>query len=374
MWLLAVAFYLGYEMQLFKEIASQQWQDWHWQRTHSLTSLGQVWEILSLPPEELASRQAVQTRYPLQITPYYLSLAQSNNLNDPILQQCLPNPAELQNNGGEPDALDEERRSPVPRLVHRYPDRALFITGNYCAVHCRHCMRKRHWCLEMGIPSRNEIQTVAAYLRSQPALHEVLISGGDPLLLPEETLAEIIAEFSAVPNIERLRFGSRLPVTLPQRLTKDFCQLLASGKTAWLATHFNHAQELTAEAAQAADNLLRAGIPVLNQTVLLKGINDTPETLGELLLGLLRIKIKPYYLFHGDPIEGTTHFRTGVQKGLELLDALRGRISGLALPAYAFDLPHGAGKIRLEPNVTLGKNAQGQVLYRNYEGLAVPYF
>ncbi len=226
----------------------------------------------------------------------------------------------------------------------------------------------------MGSPSRSEIKAAAEYMRHQPGLREVLISGGDPLLLPETVLAEIIAEFSAVENIQTLRFGSRLPVTLPQRLDPDFCRLLASGKPAWLATHFNHARELTPEAAQAADNLLRAGIPVVNQTVLLKGINDTPEALSALLLGLLRLKIKPYYLFHGDPIAGTMHFRTGVEKGLELLDALRGRISGLALPAYAFDLPHGAGKIRLEPDVTLGKNSAGEVIYRNYAGLAVPYF
>ncbi len=361
-------------MQFFPDTSLSQWQDWRWQRANSLTSLEELGRLLALPSEAVVARQAAQQRYPLLVTPYYLSLAGSRDLADPILRQCLPDPAELQNEVGEPDALAEESNSPVPRLVHRYPDRALFITGNYCAVHCRHCMRKRHWCQAMGLPSRAEISAVVDYLRRHSEIREVLISGGDPLLLPEEILAAIIAEFSAVSNIEHLRFGSRLPVTLPQRLDQDFCRLLASGKTAWLATHFNHAQELTPEAAQAADNLLRAGIPVVNQTVLLKGINDTPEALGELLRGLLRLKIKPYYLFHGDPISGTTHFRTGVEKGLELLAALRGRISGLALPAYAFDLPHGAGKIRLEPEVSLGRNAAGQVVYRNYEGLAVPYF
>jgi lysine 2,3-aminomutase len=361
-------------MHFFPGITPEQWQDWRWQRTNSLTSLEELQQRLALPADSLAGRQATQQRYPLLVTPYYLSLAESNDCHDPILRQCLPDPAELQDGPGEPDALAEERSSPVPRLVHRYPDRALFITGNYCAVHCRHCMRKRHWSLDMGSPSRSEIKAAAEYMRHQPGLREVLISGGDPLLLPETVLAEIIAEFSAVENIQTLRFGSRLPVTLPQRLEPDFCRLLASGKPAWLATHFNHARELTPEAAQAADNLLRAGIPVVNQTVLLKGINDTPEALSALLLGLLRLKIKPYYLFHGDPIAGTMHFRTGVEKGLELLDALRGRISGLALPAYAFDLPHGAGKIRLEPDVTLGKNSAGEVIYRNYAGLAVPYF
>ncbi len=353
--------------------AGDNWQNWLWQLKNQIRTPEQLAEIITLPEETLSTIRKVHARYPLQITPYYLSLAQQTTLDDPILRQCLPDPEELCENAGSPDALDEKRCSPVPRLVHRYPDRVLFITGNYCAVHCRHCMRKRHWEVNMGAPSSDEIKAAANYLEHHPQIREVLISGGDPLLLPEEKLGEIIQAFSAVSSIEMLRFGSRVPVALPQRLTPEFCRLLASGKPAWLAAHFNHAQELTPEAALAADNLLKAGIPVVNQTVLLKGVNDSVEALRSLFTGLLRLKIKPYYLFHGDPIQGTMHFRTGVEKGLELLDALRGKISGLALPAYAFDLPAGAGKIRLEPNITLDQNNAGQTIYRSYQGLEIPY-
>ncbi len=353
--------------------AGENWQNWRWQLKNQIRTPEQLLKIIPLPEEALSAIRKVHARYPLQITPYYLSLALKASLDDPILRQCLPEPDELQDDQGRPDALDEERCCPIPRLVHRYPDRVLYITGNYCAVHCRHCMRKRHWEVNMGAPSSEEIKNAANYLERHPQIREVLISGGDPLLLPEDKLAEIIQAFSAVPSIEMLRFGSRVPVALPQRLTPEFCRLLASGKPAWLAAHFNHAQELTPEAALAAENLLKAGIPMVNQTVLLKGINDSVEALRNLFTGLLRLKIKPYYLFHGDPIQGTMHFRTGVNKGLELLDALRGNISGMALPSYAFDLPGGAGKIRLEPDMTKGKDPKGHTIYRSFEGREIPY-
>jgi lysine 2,3-aminomutase len=358
----------------YKEVAGEDWHNWRWQLKNQIRHPTDLAAMLRLPQETLSDIARVNARYPLRITPYYLSLAETASLDDPILRQCLPNLAELdEDNGGAPDALDEQGSSPLPNLVHRYPDRALFITGNFCAVHCRHCMRKRHWEAQMLPPSSAEIEAVATYLENHAGVREVLISGGDPLLLSEGKLEEIIQSFSAVSSLQTLRFGSRVPTVLPQRMTTEFCRLLASGKPAWLATHFNHARELTAEAAKAADNLLRAGIPVVNQSVLLKGVNDSVEALGDLFTGLLRLKIKPYYLFHGDPIQGTMHFRTGVEKGLEILDALRGKISGLALPAYAFDLPGGAGKIRLEPNVRLGKNAQGSTVYRSYQGLEIPY-
>ncbi|NMA42447.1 MAG: KamA family radical SAM protein [Oligosphaeraceae bacterium] len=353
---------------------STRWSDWRWQLKNQIRSSSELAQIVPLAPERLAEITAVEQVYPLRISPYYLSLAQSSNPDDPILRQCLPDGAELLLNDGQPDALAEETHSPVPRLVHRYADRALYISNKHCAVHCRHCMRKRHWCSEMASqPSNEEIAQAQKYLREHPELREILISGGDPLLLPENKLHQLIEAFSAVPNIEILRFGSRLPATLPQRFTPRFCRLLASGKPAWLVSHFNHPSELTIEAAQAVEHLLQAGIPVLNQTVLLKGINDNAETLKKLFTGLLRLKIKPYYLFHADPIQGCMHFRTGLQKGLEILDALRGRISGMALPHYAFDLPQGEGKIRLEPDVKANLDPEGRQLYRSYQGKCIAY-
>ncbi len=358
----------------YMKVVGADWQSWRWQLQNQIRQPSELAELLDLSRETLVAIEKVHARYPLRITPYYLSLAKTASLDDPILRQCLPDLAELDEaNCGAPDALNEQGSSPLPNLVHRYPDRVLFITGNFCAAHCRHCMRKRHWEVQMPPPSSAEIKAVAAYLQSKPGIREVLISGGDPLLLADDKLEEIIHAFSAVPSLQTLRFGSRVPTVLPQRLTAEFCRLLASGKATWLATHFNHARELTVEAADAANNLLRAGIPVVNQSVLLKGVNDSVEALGDLFTGLLRLKIKPYYLFHGDPIQGTMHFRTGVNKGLELLDALRGNISGLALPSYAFDLPGGAGKIRLEPNITLGQDNAGNAIYRSYQGLEIPY-
>lgn len=352
-----------------------QWSDWQWQLQHSCHSVKDIATLLNLPPEHFGDLQEVEKRYSVFVTPYYLSLAAKADAADPILQQCLPHPAELiQQPGDAPDALDELRCSPVERLVHRYPDRALFVTGNRCAIHCRHCMRKRDWCHAMAPVDESLLQRACDYLRHTPQVREVLISGGDPLMLPEEELQLIIDAFSSVPSIEMLRIGTRVPVVLPQRITPRLAAILASGKTTWVATHFNHPLELTPAAASAAEILVRNGISLVNQSVLLKGINDDADTLGRLFTGLLKIRIKPYYLFHGDPIAGTTHFRTGVQKGLDIMNQLRGRISGMALPAFAFDLPHGAGKIRLQPEHSLGvDSATGAQIYPSYQGEAIPY-
>lgn len=356
-----------------KKNAAANWNDWRWQLCETIDSPEKIREYLNLSPEELAEIIEVHKKFPLKISLYYLSLAQSKSLQDPILRQCIPSLQEIEQDNGSLDALGEENSSPVPCLVHRYPDRALFISTNYCSTHCRHCMRKRRW--NADITSKEELYKAAEYIAQTSEIREVLISGGDPLLLPEEKLSEIIEVFSSLDNIEILRIGSRLPVVLPQRFTKDFCQLLAkSKKPIWLATHFNHPQELTAEAAQAIDNLLKQGIPCINQTVLLKGVNDDAQILAKLFTGLLKIKVKPYYLFHGDPISSAMHFRTGVEKGLQIMDELRGRVSGLALPAFAIDLPNGKGKIRLEPDTVLEKDDKGNAYYKNYQGEKVYYF
>lgn len=351
-----------------------QWGDWRWQVAHAVRNVHQVEELLGLRSGSLAYLSSAAARYPLFATPYYLSLAKSADLSDPVLRQCLPDNAELtEQAGGEPDALAEEACSPVSRLVHRYPDRVLYVTGNFCAVRCRHCLRKRDWERQVAPPSEDELALAADYLRKHTEVREVLISGGDPLMLPEESLRQIVAAFSAVPSIEMLRFGSRVPVVLPQRVTPQLAQILAGGKPAWLATHFNHPQELTAEAAAAADTLLRHGIGLVNQSVLLKGVNDSADCLGRLFTGLLRMHVKPYYLFHGDPITGAMHFRTGIKAGLALMDQLRGKISGMALPAFAFDLPGGAGKIRLQPEHILRCEADGTPVFMSYDGRETAY-
>ena len=353
-----------------------QWADWRWQVANAIRTLDDLAAAVGLPSHEVEARRAAAKRYPVFTTPYYLSLAQSPSVDDPIIRQVLPDALEVDaeaQRGGDPDALDEIRCSPVPRLIHRYPDRAVLITGNLCAVHCRHCLRKRDWSVPLAAPTDAELDAICSYLTERQEVREILVSGGDPLMLPEEALTKIVARLSAIPSIDVLRFGTRVPVALPQKVSPRLASILGSGKTAWVATHFNHSAELTPQVAEAVRILLRYWIPVVNQSVLLKGVNDDAAVLGKLFTDLLKWRIKPYYLFHGDPIEGAMHFRTGVEAGLALMDQLRGRVSGLALPAFAFDLPHGAGKIRLQPERQTGEAADGTPLYTSYKGEQIAY-
>ncbi len=361
--------------RLYSEIPATDWADWQWQLRHAVAAGDDLAQQLGLSDHWQRSCAEALRRYPPMATPYYLSLAHSASPDDPILRQCLPHPDELHDApDARPDPLAEEQSSPVPRLVHRYRDRALFLCCSTCAVRCRHCMRKRHWHDALPPPSAAELAAAVDYLREHREVREVLLSGGDPLTLSDDVLGGILDAFAAVPQLEVLRIGTRVPVTLPQRITADLCAMLAqSPKTLWIATHFNHPWELSNEAATAADRLLKAGVPLVNQSVLLRGINDDAETLRLLFTGLLKIKIKPYYLFHGDPVAGTTHFRTGIRKGLEIMDQLRGNTSGLALPAFAIDLPDAGGKIRLEPDCAAGCDSEGAPLFRSYNGNIVPY-
>jgi len=339
-----------------------------------LTTPSAIAARLALSAEDLRGLEAAHQVYPLRVTEYYLSLARSASLADPILRQCLPHPDEISpeiQGDGEPDPLAEEACLVAPRTVHRYPDRVLFVCNNCCATRCRHCLRKRHWELTMPPPTDGELDQAVAYLTAHPEVREVLVSGGDPLMMPPDALRHILARLSTPQSIEILRVGTRVPVTDPERLSTAHLEALRGcGKPVWVATHFNHPWELTPEAGEAVARLVDGGIPVVNQAVLLRGVNDNPETLRELFTGLLRLRIKPYYLFHGDPVQGAMHFRTGIDQGLALLDALRGRVSGLALPAFAFDLPGGKGKIRLEAEDVISRHPD---VFRSYEGQVVEY-
>lgn len=350
-------------------VGEAEWGDWRWQLRHS----GEAWGRLSACGLGGGGREEAQRRYPAQCTPYYLSLAASASPDDPVLRQVLPDPAELSGDGEE-DPFAEEAHCGVPRLVHRYRDRALFLTTGDCAAHCRHCMRKRNWGELPGAPSAEALAAAAGYVRSHPEIREILVSGGDPLTLSDGELERVLSAFAAIPHVETLRVGSRLPAVLPQRLTEGLAAVLGGvGKAVFLACHFNHPRELTEAAAAGVLRLLRAGVPSVCQSVLLRGVNDDPETLRELLTGLLRIRVKPYCLFHGDPIRGTMHFRTGIARGLELMGALRGHVSGLAMPAFAFDLPQGGGKVRLEPGDAPRRAPDGAPVFRSFEGRDIPY-
>jgi len=331
------------------ESKSPEWRRWQWQLANAVRDVGPLIDRLALSPEEQCVVKRTAQRYPVLVTPYYLSLVKEWDLHDPILRQCFPDGRELAE-GDSPDPLAEERDSAIPHLIHRYPDRALLICTNTCAIHCRHCMRKRYWGMGDRTLSPTEISRAVEYVKANPEIREVILSGGDPLLLPEALLLDMLDRFRRIPHIELIRLGSRVPTVLPQRLTQQFCAALGQFSPLWLATHFNHPGELTPASQAAAENLLRAGIPVVNQTVLLKGINDDPDTMGELCQALLRQRIKPYYLFHGDPVAGTMHFRTGLRRGKEIMAQLLKRMSGLAVPHFAYDLPDGAGKVRLLPD------------------------
>ena len=346
--------------------------DWHWQLSHAITTPEGLAGLPGYRPPTKGVL-ACARRYPMLVTPFYLSLAKSASPDDPVIRQCLPRPEEC-DDGAERDPLGEHEASPVHRLVHRYYDRALFLTCGSCAVHCRHCMRKRVWEIPLAPPTDDELAECTAYLRKHPEVREVLISGGDPLTLEDDEIERVLGAFASVPSIEMLRIGSRTLVALPQRYTERLCSLLGKcGKTVWLASHFNHPQELSRGAEEAVLRLMQHGIAVVNQTVLLKGVNDDAETLARLFTGLLRIRIKPYYLFHGDPVQGTICFRTGIDAGVEIMSQLRKRISGMALPAFAIDLPKGGGKVRLEPDSFAGWGTDGCRMYFNLDGLSIPY-
>lgn len=331
---------------------------WQWQMQNALRTPEQFADFFHWGEKELATIRSTAEIYPMLATPFYASLAKSNSLDDPVVAQCVAQPRELEDaDTTDPDPLGEGASSPLPRLVHRYPDRALFLTCGVCAVHCRHCMRKRVWETPLGAPTDQELKQVTQYLTSHPEVREVLISGGDPMLLDDAHIKRVLDAFASVPTLEMLRIGTRTVVALPQRFTPELCAIFEQcPKTIWIATHFNHPYEISQEAATAVKRLMAAGVPVVNQCVLLKGINDNADTLGTLFTKLLAIRIKPYYLFHGDPIKGTTCFRTGVQAGLDIMAKLRNTISGMAVPTFAFDLPHGGGKIRLEPDFTAPSN------------------
>lgn len=303
----------------------------------------------------------VTLKYPFKNSNYYNSLINKDNLpNDPIFRQVYPDIKELNENTvyTDHDPLNEDMQMPVPNLIHRYKDRAVLLTTNACAVHCRFCLRKRKWNsnLTQTKLSNNELKEVCQYLKDTPAIQEILISGGDPLMLTNYELKNIINSLIEVKSIKILRLGSRIPVVLPERIDEELVEILSSVNGLWFATHFNHPNELTEKSLDACIRLIKSGVPILNQTVLLKGINDQVGILEELFTKLATNRIKPHYLFHIDPVQGNEHFATGINKGLELIDELRNRISSILTPVFAIDLPKGGGKVHLHPDYNLGKD------------------
>jgi len=310
-------------------------------------------------------QQRVARRYPYRVSDHYASLISS--VGDAIWRQCIPDPAELEDTSQDPDPLSEKILSPVPGLIHRYPDRVVLLVSNRCAVYCRFCMRKRHVGADTDLPSSTEsFQRALEYIQGRPEIRDVILSGGDPLMLTDESLQNILCRLRAITHVKIIRIGSRMPVTFPERITPELCSILKRHHPLYINTHFNHPLEITTESSRACGLLADAGIPLGNQTVLLRGVNDDVSVMRDLMTGLLDIRVRPYYIHHMDLIQGTAHFRTTVAKGLEIIRSLRGHVSGLAVPHYVIDLPNGKGKVALVPEDV--ERVGDQLYLTNYQG------
>jgi len=316
---------------------------------------------------------SVMAKYPMAITPYYASLIRSADNRDPIFQMCVPQAEELIDPPFlTPDPLEECHDMPVPGMVHRYPDRALVIATTMCSTYCRHCTRKRIAGTRETSITKRRLEQIAAYLREHPQISDVIVSGGDPLTMNTEHLEMVLSSLRAVPSVQIIRIGSRVPVVLPMRITDELCQMIRKYHPVWINTHFNHPQELTPESMEACRRLADAGVPLGNQSVLLRGINDNPRIIEQLCRGLVRNRVRPYYMYQCDLVRGVEHFRTPVTRGMEIMEYLRGRLSGLAIPTFVIDAPHGGGKIPVLPNYVVTQSPTHTVL-RNYEGMLIAY-
>ena len=359
--------------RFFGHIADSTWNDWKWHFRNRITSVDQLTKFIPLTAEEQAQIRLVTKRYPLSITPYYLSLINPDDPEDPVRKQAIPSFYEIALAGmGSEDPLEERRDSVVPGLVHRYPDRALMVLTDICPMFCRHCTRKREWHNGGWVRTAQEIEAMLDYIRAHKTIRDIIISGGDPLTLSTQHLEDIISRLRRIAHVEIIRIGTRFPVVLPQRIDAELCAMLSKYGPIWLNTHFNHYREITPEAAVACDRLLRSGIPVNNQSVLLRGINDTVEIQTKLCQGLLKIKVRPYYLFQCDEVEGTEHLRTPVEVGIRIIEGMRGHTSGLAVPTFVIDLSQGGGKVPLQPDYVLVQTKE-ELLLRNYRGRLFRY-
>src|SRR5438477_8186115 len=361
---------------LWRDVPGPLWDDWRWQSQHAVRSVRQLRDLFPFAPEELEAIGDLEAEYKLAIPPYYFSLIDPHNPNDPIRLQSVTSPLEARNESGYEleDPLEEDKDAPVPGLTHRYPDRALLVTTHVCTMYCRFCTRKRATMVRGGWDaiSRND-ERMVEYVRDHPEIRDVIVSGGDPLTLPQSKLKFFLDNLAAIEHVDVIRIGTRVPVTLPQKLyDQDLIDLLASAGKVWIQTHFNHPREVTPAAARVCLALLKAGMPVNNHSVLLRGVNDSLETMRDLMRALLRIKVRPYYIFHCDPVIGAGHMRTSVWKGMEIMEGLRGHMSGLGIPTYVVDSPHGGGKIPVMPNYVISA-ADDAVVLRNYEGMLVRY-
>jgi lysine 2,3-aminomutase len=349
------------------------WNDWHWQQRERVTRLDQLERVLHVTPDERRAVLETGAEFQMGITPYYAALMDPDDPSCPVRLQSVPTMDETVVSAVDlEDPLAEERDMPTPGITHRYPDRVLFYVTHNCPVYCRHCTRKRKVADPTSAAAKKQIEDSLAYIEKHPEVRDIVISGGDPLSLSDERLDYILGRLRAIPHVEMFRLGTRNVVTLPQRVTDEFVRMLREHHPVYVNTHFNHPKECTAEAFEAARRIADAGCPIGNQMVLLKGVNDDPRIVKELNHKLLLMRIRPYYIYQCDLAKGIGHFRTPVEKGIEIIEALRGHTSGLAVPQFVIDAPNGGGKIPVNPQYVVGREGKRWIL-RNYAGKRYEY-
>lgn len=359
--------------KFFDGVTDEYWDDWKWQFRHRIKTVEELSKILNLDINDQINMTLVAEQYPISITPYYFCLINHDDIKDPIRIQSIPSFDELVSPSYlSADPLEEVRDSAVPGLIHRYKDRALMVITDICPMFCRHCTRKREWRNGNWVRSTEDINRMIDYIRQNREIRDVIISGGDPLTLSTAQLECIIEKIRDISHVEIIRIGSRVPVVLPQRIDDDLCSMLSKYRPIWFNTHFNHVNEITEESALACEMLASHGIPINNQSVLIAGVNDTVSEQIALCQGLLKINVRPYYLFQADEVEGTEHLRTTIETGVGIIAGMRGRTSGLGIPTYIVDLPGGGGKIPIQSDY-LDCVHDNELEFRNYLGKSHVY-
>ena len=361
------------KIPLWENVSEEEWNDWQWQLRNRITTVEELKEIVNLTEEEEEGIKTCLKYLPMAITPHYATLIDPDNPECPIRKQAIPTSLELQTGSNDmEDPLHEEIDSPVPGITHRYPDRVLFLVTDQCSMYCRHCTRRRMAGNTDKTMPRKQINKALNYIKTNPVIRDVLISGGDSLCISDELLEYLLKSLRAIPHVEIIRLGTRTPVVLPQRITPELCDIIKKYHPVWLNTHFNHPSEITPEAKEACYKLANIGVPLGNQSVLLKGINDCHHVIKKLCHELVKIRVRPYYLYQCDLAQGIDHFRTSVSKGIEIIEMLRGHTSGLSVPTFVVDAPGGGGKIPVNPQYLISQSTDKTIL-RNYEGVICVY-
>lgn len=361
------------DIPLWRNVTKEQWNDWKWQIANRITTLDELEQVINLTEDEKKGVMTSLKKLRMAITPYYATLMNPDDYNCPIRRQAVPTINELMISKSESsDPLYETVDSPVPGLTHRYPDRVLLLITNQCSMYCRHCTRRRFAGQEDKPMSQKNIKKAIDYISSHNEIRDVLLSGGDALCVSDEHLESILEGIRAIKHVEVIRLGTRTPVVMPQRITQKLCNMLKKYHPIWINTHFNHPSEVTEESKTACEMLVDSGIPLGNQSVLLKGINDCPYVMKKLVQDLVRIRVRPYYLYQCDLSEGIEHFRTSVATGIEIIEMLRGHTSGFAVPTYVIDAPGGGGKIPVNPQYLISQSSD-RVILRNFEGVICSY-